>query len=192
MITDNTQVAYLCNSCQDYEIKDITLFDFSGVRQKEYTCECKGSTLKITKNANKTFKVDFFCPVCRSEHSYTIPFSQFFSEEVFSFSCPHYEAEVLFVGKKDLLEKRVHEYVDETIGQSQDFEYPMDADSLEGIVKLSKLVYSDPDKIRFCGCKGSYSVAYNEKAIYIICDECNLSLPIAVDKVNIVLEEILK
>lgn len=191
MITDSTQVAYLCHSCQDYEFKDINFFDFSGTRQREYVCHCRESKLTITKNSNKTFKAEFFCPVCQSNHSYIIPFSQFFSENVFSFSCPHYEAEVFFVGKKKILEKKVREYIDETVGDSQDFEYPVDIDNLEGIVKLSRLAYSDPDKIRFCGCKGSYSVAYNEKSIYIICDECNLSLPIAVDKVNTVLEQIL-
>ncbi len=191
MIIENTQIAYLCDSCQEYEIKNITLFDFSGVRQKEYICHCGQDKLLVTKNSNKTFKVELFCPLCQSNHSYTIPFSQFFSKDVFSYSCPYYEAEIIFVGNKDKLEKRVRAYVEETVGNAENFEYPVDIDNLDGIVKLSKLVYSEPDKIRFCNCKGSYSAAYNEKAVYIICDECNLCLPIAVDKVNTVLEEIL-
>ena len=188
----NTQIAYLCASCQDYEIKNISLFDFSGRRECEYICSCKGSKLKITKNSNKSFKVDLFCPVCQAEHSYAIPFSQFFSDEVYSFSCPHYEAEVFFVGNKEKLEQKVKEYVEETIGGSDTAEYQLDTENFEAIINLTKLVSSEPDKIRFCDCKGTYSTAYNEKTVYIICDDCNLSLPIPVNSVNKVLSEILK
>ncbi len=182
------RLAYVCSNCDEYKIFDINIFDFSGRRQKIYSCECEKSELSITKNGAKSFKVDLFCPVCKENHSYMVPYNQFFSDDVFSFSCPYYEANIFFVGNKDKLNKQLEEYIDGDIFKEEENHIFFDNETIDKMISLTKTVYEHPEKINICNCKSTYSVAYNEKAIYIICDKCNYALPVQFDKMDIISE----
>lgn len=187
-----TQIAYLCSNCDDYKKIDINIFDFSGIRQKTYTCECEMSKLTVTKNGAKSFKVDLYCPVCKENHSYMIPYNQFFSDNVFSFSCPYYEANILFVGSGDKLDKQIDEYIGNETTKDEETHIFYDNETIEKMIALTGLVYEHPEKIDICNCKSTFSVAYNEKGIYIICDSCHYAKNVTFDKMNMVLEDILK
>lgn len=183
------RIAYVCSSCDEYKIFDVNIFDFSGSRKKTYTCECKKSEISITRNGAKSFKIDLFCPVCKENHSYMVPYNQFFKDDAFSFSCPYYEANILFTGKKDKLDKQLEEYLNtDTIKEEEETHFFLDNETIDKMILLTKTVYEHPEKISICNCNKTYSVAYNEKAIYIICDECNYALPVAFDKIDTIIK----
>ncbi|MBE7029171.1 MAG: hypothetical protein E7405_02845 [Ruminococcaceae bacterium] len=191
MKTKTTGIAFICPDCDDYRIVDINIFDFSGNRVKDYFCECEKSKIKVTKNSTKSFKIELFCPVCKEEHSFMVPFNQFFSKDCFSFSCPYYEANVLFVGDREKIKEKIKEYIKEGSEYTEEAHYIADAHVIEQMVTLSKIVYEHPEKIKVCDCKSTYSVAYNEKGLYIICDKCNYALPVSFDNIDLVLKDIL-
>lgn len=182
------RIAYVCSNCDEYKIFDINIFDFSGNRKKIYSCECEMSELSITKNGAKSFKVDLFCPICKETHSYMVPYNQFFSDDVFSFSCPYYEANLFFVGNKDKLNKQLEEYIDDDKFKEEENHMFLDNETIDKMISLTKTVYEHPEKIDICNCKSTFSVAYNEKGIYIICDKCNYALPVKFDKMDKILE----
>lgn len=190
MKCQTTQVAYVCSECDDYKIFDVNIFDFSGSRTKVHTCDCGKSVFSITKNSVKSFKVEMYCPVCKQNHTYMVPYNQFFTNDVFAFSCPYFEAELFFTGSKDKLKEKLNEF-NEPNEYEEKTHILYDRDTIEKMVTLSKTVYEHPEKINICDCKGTYSVAYNEKGIYIICDKCNYAMPVAFDQINKVLNEIL-
>ena len=190
MKNKNTHIAYICSGCDDYRIFNVNIFDFSGSRQKIFSCDCKKSELKITKNSTKSFKIELYCPICKEVHSYMVPFNQFFSDDVFVFSCLYYEADLLFIGNKEKLMAKLNEYT-EQIGNFEEEHIVFNHEELSRMVDLSKIVYNSPEKINICDCKSTYSVAYNEKGIYIICDKCNYALPVSFDRIDMVLDDIL-
>ena len=190
MKNETTQIAYICPGCDDFRTVDVNIFDFSGTRKKVYTCDCEKSEITVTKNSTKSFKVEMYCPVCKENHSYMVPFNQFFSDDVFTFSCPYFEAEVLFIGSGDKLSEKLNEY----LGNSSEYVEEIriaDNETIDKMVTLSKIVYEQPERINICSCSDTYSVAYNEKGIYIICDKCNQALPVAFDRVETILNDIL-
>ncbi|MBE7013592.1 MAG: hypothetical protein E7419_00110 [Ruminococcaceae bacterium] len=182
------RLAYVCSNCDEYKIFDINIFDFSGNRKRIYSCECERSELSVTKNGAKSFKIDLFCPICKEMHSYMVPFNQFFSDNVFSFSCPYYEANLLFIGSKDKLDMQLSEYIEDDTLREEETHIIYDNETIDKMVTLTKNVYEHPEKFHICECQSTYSVAYNEKGIYIICDKCNFALPVKFDKIDTISE----
>ena len=46
---------------------------------------------------------------------------------------------------------------------------------IEKILAVVEDIEKNPDKYDFCTCDAKYSIAYNENALYIICDGCGMS-----------------
>ena len=173
-MVNETNIAYMCPACEKINIFKINIFSFSGNRKKTFECSCGHSEINFTKNANKSIKTDFICPICNEEHSFVIPANQFWSSESFSFPCRYYEATSLIIGKADKLEEAVKELLkneyepEETLSQPQ---YP----AMEKIVSFIDDVENNRLKYKFCDCDEKYVTAYNDNAVYIICDKCGYS-----------------
>ncbi len=180
-----TTISYMCCHCNDFPVFDVSIFDFSGNRNKEYHCSCKKSFITLIKNGTKSYKAEMDCPVCNEKHSYIIPNNQFWTNDVFTFSCPFYEANLIYVGNRNLLEEKVSSYIKNELGADEISGVIPDYSVIENIVKLADLVSKHPENINICDCNDKYSVAYNEKGIYIICDKCGYSLFINYDKVDL-------
>ena len=172
---NETNIACMCPECENINLFRINIFSFSGKRKKTYDCQCGHSRISVVKNSNKSFSVDVLCPVCKEEHSFVIPSNQFWSDDIFSFPCPFYEATSLIIGKGEKLENAVKDYINEELGGDCSQTYMPEFPIVEKILSLIADVEADPDKYKFCSCGGNYSTAYNEKSVYIICDECGYS-----------------
>lgn len=184
-----TTISYMCSHCNDFPVFDVSIFDFSGNRNKEYHCSCGNSSINLIKNGTKSYKAEFDCPVCNEKHSYIIPNNQFWTNDVFTFSCPFYEANLLYVGSREPLMEKVSAYIKNELGADETDGIIPDYSMIENIVKLSDMVAKHPENINICDCGDKYSVAYNENGIYIICDKCGYSLFINYDRVNLFLKE---
>ena len=57
--------------------------------------------------------------------------------------------------------------------------------SMEKIVSYIDDVEKNPHKYSFCDCNDSYSTAYNEKCLYIICDKCGYSKKISYEDISL-------
>ena len=126
------------------------------------------------------------CPVCNEMHSYVIPHNQFWSDDVFTFSCPFYEANLLYVGNREKLEKVVGDYIKNELNYQDGPAFVPDETIFDKVVELSDMVKSNPECVGICDCKSTYSVAYNEKGLYIICDKCGFSLSVSYDRVDMI------
>jgi len=175
-----TNLALGCPECEKMNLYKINIFSFSGARKKEFECDCGHPALTVTKNSNKSCKVNFICPICREEHSFVIPSGQFWSGKVFSFPCPFYEATPLFIGKGEELEKAVNEYINEEL-EPADKKLMPEFSAVDRILDIVNDIEDNPSKYDFCDCKDKYSIAYNETALYIICDSCGKSRKIPYD-----------
>ena len=165
----------MCPECENINLFRVNIFSFSGERKKTFDCQCGSSHISVVKNSNKSFSVDFLCPVCKEEHSFVIPSNQFWSEDVFSFPCPFYEATSLIIGRGEKLENAVKEYIKDELGGEEIGPDTANLFIVEKILKIIEDVEANPDKYRFCSCNSTYSTAYNEKSLYIICDKCGYS-----------------
>lgn len=174
-MVNETNIAYICPVCENINIFRINIFSFSGNRTKTCECACGHSKITFVKNAGKSVKTDFLCPVCNEEHSFVIPSNQFWSSEAFSFPCPYYEATSLIIGKGEKLENAIKECI------QNEFEYEPSEQNIPNLPYMEKIisfigdVEKNPEKYRFCGCDSTCSAAYNDKCLYIICDECGYS-----------------
>lgn len=171
---NETHIALGCPECENMNLYKLSIFSFSGARSKVFECDCGHTALTVTKNSNKSYKVNFICPICREEHSFVIPSNQFWSEEVYSFPCPFYEAISLFIGKEEALEKTVNDYINEELAPPEKNFLP-DFPVIEKILAVVEDIEKNPDKYDFCTCDAKYSIAYNENALYVICDGCGMS-----------------
>lgn len=185
-----TSVSYMCSACNDFSVFDVSIFHFSGNRKKEYKCCCGNSTILIIKNGTKSFKVEFMCPVCNEMHSYVIPQNQFWSNDVFTFSCPFYEANLLYVGNREKLEKQVGDYIKNELNYQEGPSFLPDETIFDKVVELSNLVKANPECVNICDCGETYSIAYNEQGLYIICDKCGFSLNVAYDRVELIYSDL--
>ena len=186
-IDKKTAVAYMCSSCGEYSFFSLNAFVFSGSRKQKLECSCKGSQLEITKNTTKTFKLDMDCPICMEKHAFTVSQSQFWSGKPLIFSCPFYEANILFIGEADRIEQCVTEYINEELQQIKN-ESPakgMDLELLYNTCKSIHLLDKEKDCFQICSCEEpDLTLAYNDCDIYIICKSCHKCKPIPLDEVD--------
>ena len=138
-IDKKTTVAYMCSSCGEYSFFHLNAFLFSGSRKQKLECSCGGSQLEMTKNSTKTFQLDMMCPICMEKHTYTVSQSQFWSGEPLIFSCPFYEANILFIGEADRIERCVTEYITEELQQMKN-EVPSPEMNLELMYRACKSI----------------------------------------------------
>ncbi len=187
-IDKKTAVAYMCSSCGEYAFFQLNAFLFSGTRKQELICSCDGSRLEITKNSNKSFKLDITCPVCTQKHSYTVSQSQFWSGEPIIYSCPFYEANLLFIGESDRIEEAVSEYIAEEL-QLMKADAPVqdtpEMTFLYNACKSIRMLESELERLRICDCEDPHlTVAYNEQDVFLICKACRHCEPIPLDRVE--------
>lgn len=180
----STTVSYMCTGCNDFPVFNINIFDFSGNRERTYKCDCEHSEIKIIKNSIKSFKIEFECPVCNEKHSYIIPKNQFWSDDVFTFSCPFYEANILYVGSRNKLEETVRDYIKNELPTYEAPSFMPDYSTIEKLIAFTKKVEENPKEVKFCECDSTYSTAFNEKAVYVICDSCEKSMRIGYEKLS--------
>lgn len=173
-MVNETNVAYMCPECENINIFKINIFSFSGNRKKSFGCSCGHSEINFTKNANKSIKTDFICPICNEEHSFVIPANQFWSSESFSFPCRYYEATSLIIGKAEKLEQAVRDLIKNEY-ETEISEYKERYPSMEKIISLIDDIKGNPMKYKFCDCDEKYVTAYNDNALYIICEKCGYS-----------------
>lgn len=185
-----TAISYMCPACNDFSVFNINIFDFSGSRKKVYKCKCQDSEITVVKNSTKSFKIEFECPVCNEKHSYVVPQNQFWSDDAFTFSCPFYEANILYVGNREKLEERVQDYIKYEFNVGETPSFLPDYSTIEKLIELTKTVEERPESIKICNCESTYSVAYNDKGLYVICDSCGYSLAVSYDRVDMLLDDI--
>ena len=190
MNKQSTALSYMCPSCNDFSIFNVSIFDFSGNRTKTYKCACNESEITVVKNGTKSFKIEFMCPVCNEKHSFVVPQNQFFSSDAFTFSCPFYEANILYTGNREKLEEMIKDYIKTDLAGGEQPSFLPDYSTIEHLVELTKLVEEKPEIIGICDCNSTYSVAFNEKGLYIICDKCRYSLNISYDRIDIFLDSL--
>ena len=164
-------MAFMSETCTDFYICDINIFSFSGVRKKVIKSGEEKYDLTIVKNTTKSFKVDMLCPVCNENHSFLIPQSQFWSGTVYTYCCPNYEANVLYIGENSELKKTVADYLDEELSYMGKSVLLTDTKNAESLSKLLILSENDAKYATICDC-GKADIAYNDKFIYFICNKC--------------------
>lgn len=190
-IDKKTSVAYMCTSCGEYAFFSLNAFAFSGSRKRMLECSCGESQLVITKNTTKTFKIDIDCPVCMEKHAFSVSQSQFWSGELLIFSCPFYEANILFIGEADRIKQCVADYINEELRQLKDETSPQskEMEFIYNACKIIKLIEAQKDSLHFCSCEApQLTLAYNDTEIYVICKHCLTATPILSEQMEAFLE----
>ncbi len=187
-IEKKTTIAYLCASCGEYAFFHLNPFLFSGRRKQELCCSCKGTSIEITKNANKSFQLDIPCPVCNQKHTYTVAQSQFWGGEPLIYSCPFYEANLLFIGENNRIEEAVSQYISEELElMREDAPSPETPELafLYNACKSIRLLEERLPHLRICDCEDpQLTIAYNEQDVFLICKACRHCEPIPLDMVE--------
>ncbi len=189
-IDKKTSLAYMCSACGEYQLFSLNAFMFSGSRTQGLACSCGGSRLEITKNSTKTFKLDIFCPVCKEQHSFSVPQNQFWGKGPFIYSCPFYEANILFIGEEALVERSVSEYIEQELDMMRaDCPLPEALDFVLNAGKGIHMLEMEKEHFQICDCENpELTVAYNDKEIYLICKSCLHCHPIPFSQLDSFLE----
>ncbi|MFW6308775.1 MAG: hypothetical protein ACOC1S_02025 [bacterium] len=79
IIEKSTTVAVRCLDCGPFTIEKVNIFQISGNRDYEIKCECEQKKASIRKKGPRNVEIDYYCPVCDSEHRQLISASRFWS-----------------------------------------------------------------------------------------------------------------
>ncbi len=150
-------IGYVCPLCSGISKQDINAFSFSGGKPVKITCPtpgCRETCVTAVSRPNK-IKLTAECPICSDSHSFTVPASSFWSKNSAALKCLSSDAEFLFYGDSDSVDKMLNNL-------STDFDLlPLCNEYDERNEILSKMIELirdlDEEQSICCAC-GSYDI----------------------------------
>ncbi len=177
-----TCIAYRCPDCGSGVMSMVGVFKLTAEMMK-LKCTCASSDMTIAYSKDKKVRLTIPCIMCRTNHTYTVSQSVFFSGDLFALSCPNTAIDICFTGKQDevkeALERSEQELVElfksldiddpSSLGHSE--EYLPDA-QIHDII-LFVLHELEADGKVSCPCNvGPYDIEVLPDAIRIFCRDC--------------------
>ena len=119
LIETGITIAYKCSSCGTFEFFNISLFELSCKKVNYLTCHCNKSSISITEENSRDYKIMIPCMACGNTHIYNLSRKEMFYKDINVFNCPETGIRQCFIGNDktvrkqiDSLEKELDELID--------------------------------------------------------------------------------
>ena len=180
-------LACICPYCTTVSKRIITPFDFSGDEIVTANClvhGCGEKCVAISQGAKK-YKVEIECPVCAQTHTFLVPYNSMWTKNVMTFKCPESTIDVLFIGKEELVDKKIEESIEAYRQMIEDSENESEEIDLlyEIIERLEELSQNGNIK---CVC-GNHRIKpmLLPDGIEMVCDDCGRHAKIDIDEISL-------
>lgn len=167
-------VGFRCPECSSVNIKQISVFDFSGNKKITLGCSCKASYIGITDKGNR-YLVAAPCVACYERHFFTVKKNALWSKKVLCFHCPVTMLGIFCIGEYDEVVKQMGEFDTQTAELLESYHI----DPMEG----SGDEYVDED-IMFDAVEYIYSLVYSGK-VSCSCANNELMFQLKPDRISI-------
>lgn len=108
LIDTGSTIAFKCPSCGSFEFFSISIFalDFKD-GQFTLCCHCNHSNMKISKDNLKNYKISIPCIGCGNNHKFNISRNDILFKDINVFCCPQTGIQQCFIGKDDIVRKKI-------------------------------------------------------------------------------------
>lgn len=107
LIDTSVTIAYKCSSCGTFEFFYISLFSLLYKKECLLTCRCNKSSISITRENFKDFRVKIPCIGCGSEHTFVLCRKDFLYKDISIFYCPVTGMQNCFIGSDDKVSRKI-------------------------------------------------------------------------------------
>ncbi|MDD3840755.1 MAG: hypothetical protein PHP06_09335 [Clostridia bacterium] len=167
------KVAVKCAFCGKLDLKDISLFDFSGTRKLYKRCSC-GNLLFIIRTWNhKRYDIKINCLACGNSHYYTRNYKDFWTVPANIIKCPNKDIEIAFIGAKDSIYKCI-DYYEERLSRISDESFGEYFSNSYVMYETFNRIQDIADKNRLychCGCS-DFNINLLKDKIRLLCRRC--------------------
>jgi len=181
----STTILFKCPCCGERVKGKADIFRFSGGSDYLLSCPEGGPSLLARLRDDGRVKVTVPCIICEGQHTFHLPKSVFFTEEIFVLSCAASDIDICVLGAEDKAENE-YEQIDADISELI-YEDAMDCliDSNPYKMEIIKRLNQMAEERRIvceCGCD-DLEFRLTDESVDIRCSRCSalLSIP-AVDE----------
>lgn len=107
LIDTSVAIAYKCSSCGTFEFFNISLFSILYKKESMFTCRCNKSSIVITRESQKNFKIRIPCIGCGNEHEFIFSRKDFLYKDINVFCCPETGMKQCIVGNDEKVRRRI-------------------------------------------------------------------------------------
>lgn len=178
----NKHIAYICPYCGKLTTRDITLFDLPK-NGADFYCSDEMCKEKIITASHKRDRYVFEvkCTACDSTHTFRMKHSNFWSNDLTVLSCPETSVDILFLGKKEKIEKELV-YQNELYREAE--REISESESLGvyfGVIRIVNLL-SKEDKISCSKCGGkAFNIELTDDGVKLSCRHCDAEALLGLD-----------
>ncbi len=166
-------VAYFCPMCSGVTMRNLNIFDFSGGKAVEFSCEnagCLEVPLRIFMKKNK-YQIEVQCLVCDETHIYTLQPATFWGKKFLSLRCPVSGVNIFFIGSQEEISLNLDKHTALVSGIIEDMDVEDELNLMFEIVEcindLSK------EKSIYCACGSRrITISADDQKIILRCNAC--------------------
>ncbi len=107
LIDTRVTIAYKCHSCGTFEFFNTSLFKFLHKKEHILTCRCTNSSLVITEDCHKEYRIRIPCIGCGNDHIFMLPRKGLLSKIVNVLYCPETGVQLCFIGNDGDVRKKI-------------------------------------------------------------------------------------
>ncbi len=107
LIDTAVTIAYKCPLCGGFEFFGASLFKLEPNKEHHLACRCNKSNVIIFKDNFKNYNIKIPCIGCGNEHEYVLSRKEMLRRDIRVFRCPETGLQQCFIGKDELVRKKI-------------------------------------------------------------------------------------
>ncbi len=148
LIDTSITIAYKCVSCGSFDFFNISLFALLYRGNCVVPCRCKKSSITINQEGENSYFITFPCIGCGSEHAIHLVKKDIISGKPRSFNCPRTGMQICFIGRDDVVRKKVD-------GLEKELDEIIDKYGYESYFKNTQVMFDTLNYIHDIALKGN-------------------------------------
>lgn len=107
LIDTSVTFAYKCSSCGTFDFFNISVFNLLFKKECILNCRCNNSSIIITWENSRHFKVKAPCIGCGSDHAFVLGRKEILSGDIKVFYCPETGIKLCFIGNDEEVRRKI-------------------------------------------------------------------------------------
>lgn len=148
LIDTSVTIAYKCTSCGSFEFFNTSLFILMYKKNCSLSCRCRMSSIKIKQEGERNYFIAIPCIGCGSEHTFLLTKRNILMCDPIVFDCPETGMHICFVGRDDVVRKKVDSLEEE-------FDELMDMYGYESYFRNTQVMFDMLNRVHDIALKGN-------------------------------------
>ena len=173
LLDASATIAYKCSSCGSFEFFNISLFKLLYRQQYSFVCRCGNTKVSIKKD--REYVISLPCIGCGNEHQFSVARKALLANDIMVFHCPETGIQQCFIGKDDIVRKRIdslEKEFDELISTFGYDDYFVNTQVMFDALNKIHDVAEQGDLYCECGCKDIELTLLSDQ-IHLNCRACS-------------------